>query len=326
MIIHGSSAADRVEVDLTRWTAPDVASLGQDAFGELAKYGYALFTGTADEIGPAVSDVSRRFARNNLACGNCHLAGGTQPYAMPLTGIWGQFPQYRAREGAVVTLEERINGCMERSMNGRALPLESREMKGLLTYLRWLSTGVPDGARLIGAGTFQIATPERPADPARGGQIYAEVCAGCHGADGLGQKAQAGAGYEFPPLAGADTFNSGAGMSRLLTLAAYAMHNMPIGTAYNAPVLSDEDAYDIAGFILTQRRPEKENLDRDFPNRLQKPTDAPYGPYADGFATEQHRLGPFGPIRAHVEELAAASRTANAGSRDNGLEERARDR
>jgi thiosulfate dehydrogenase len=48
----------------------------------------------------------------------------------------------------------------------------------------------------------------------------------------------------FPPLAGADTFNSGAGMSRFLTLAAYAMHNMPIGTAYNAPVLSDEDAYD----------------------------------------------------------------------------------
>jgi thiosulfate dehydrogenase len=45
---------------------------------------------------------------------------------MPLTGVWGQFPQYRAREGAVVTLEDRINGCMERSMNGRALPLDSR--------------------------------------------------------------------------------------------------------------------------------------------------------------------------------------------------------
>jgi hypothetical protein len=37
MTTHGSSAADRVEVDLTRWTAPDVASLGQDAFAELAK-------------------------------------------------------------------------------------------------------------------------------------------------------------------------------------------------------------------------------------------------------------------------------------------------
>ena len=29
-------------------------------------------------------------------------------------------------------------------------------------------------------------------------------------------------------------------MSRLLTVAAYAMHNMPLGTTFNAPVLTDE--------------------------------------------------------------------------------------
>jgi thiosulfate dehydrogenase len=113
-------------------------------------------------------------------------------------------------------------------------------------------------------------------------------------------------------------------MSRILTLAAYAMHNMPIGTAYNAPVLRDEDAYDVAGFILTRQRPERQNLDRDFPNRLQKPIDTPYGPYADGLSAEQHRLGPFGPIRARVDELAAASRIANAGDPDNGSDPRKR--
>jgi hypothetical protein len=52
--------------------------------------------------------------------------------------------------------------------------------------------------------------------------------------------------------------------------------------------------------------------------RLQKPIDAPYGPYADGFPAEQHRFGPFGPIRAKVKELAAESRTASAGEPDNG--------
>jgi len=41
---------------------------------------------------------------------------------------------------------------------------------------------------------------------------------------------------------------------------------------------------------------------------------------------EQHKYGPFGPIRAKAEELAAASHTANAGERDNGsgASERAR--
>jgi thiosulfate dehydrogenase len=83
-------------------------------------------------------------------------------------------------------------------------------------------------------------------------------------------------------------------------------------------VLTDEQAYDVAGYIVSQNRPEKANIERDFPIRLQKPIDAPYGPYADGFPAEQHRFGPFGPIRAKVKELAAESRTASAGEPDNG--------
>jgi thiosulfate dehydrogenase len=120
-------AAESFNIDLTRWTPPDIAAVADDPFGKLVKYGYSLFTDTANEIGPAVSDPTKRFAGNNLACRNCHLQAGTQPYAMPLTGVWGQFPQYRAREGGVDTLEDRINGCMERSMNGR--PYRSRAVK-----------------------------------------------------------------------------------------------------------------------------------------------------------------------------------------------------
>jgi thiosulfate dehydrogenase len=165
---------------------------------------------------------------------------------------------------------------------------------------------------------LRIKEPERAADPGRGAEVYAQVCAACHGSDGLGQRAQNGLGYQFPPLWGPDSYNNGAGMSRLLTAAAYALHNMPLGTRFDAPVLTDEQAYDVAGYIVSQNRPEKANLERDFPIRLQKPIDAPYGPYADGFPAEQHRFGPFGPIRAKVKELAAESRTANAGEPDNG--------
>jgi len=100
----------------------------------------------------------------------------------------------------VDTLEERINGRMQRSMNGHALSLESREMRAFCSYMRWLSTGVPDGAKLVGAGTLQIKEPARAADPGRGAETCAQVCAACHGADGLGQRAQNGHGYQFPPL------------------------------------------------------------------------------------------------------------------------------
>jgi thiosulfate dehydrogenase len=92
-------------------------------------------------------------------------------------------------------------------------------------------------------------------------------------------------------------------MSRLLTAAAYAMHNMPLGTAFSAPVLGDEDAYDVAAYVISQKRPEKADFERDFPVRQQKPVDNPYGPYADGFSQEQHKFGPFAPIRAKVQEL-----------------------
>jgi thiosulfate dehydrogenase len=306
------------DIDLTQWMPPDIDMVADDPFGTLVKYGYELFTDTANKIGPTVSDPTKRFAGNNLACQNCHLQGGSQPYAMPLMGVWGQFPQYRAREGAVDTLEDRINGCMERSMNGRALPLESREMRAFSSYMRWLSTGIPAGAKLKGAGTLRIKEPARAADLRHGAQIFSDICAACHGADGLGQRARTGAGYQFPPLWGPDSYNNGAGMSRLLTAAAYAMHNMPIGTAFNAPVLTDEEAYDVAAYVISQKRPEKANLDKDFPVRLQKPIDTPYGPHVDGFSLEQHRYGPYGPIRAKVKELSAASGTTNAGEPDNG--------
>ena len=299
-------ARDLATVDLTQWSPPDLAAVGNDPFGKLVKYGHALVTDTANEIGPTVADPNKRFSGNNLACQNCHLQAGTQPYAMPLTGIWGQFPQYRGREGDVDTLEDRINGCLERSMNGRPMPLESREMKAFAAYMRWLSTGIPDGARLIGAA------------------VYAEVCSVCHGADGLGQRAPQGAGYQVPPLWGPDSYNNGAGMNRVLTAAAYAMHNMPFGTTFNRPVLTDDDAYDVAAYLVSQTRPQKRDLDKDFPIRLQKPVDTGYGPYADGFSAEQHKFGPFEPIRARVRELAAASGTTQAGGPDHVSDETAR--
>lgn len=48
--------------------------------------------------------------------------------------------------------------------------------------------------------------------------------------------------------------------------------------------------------------PGKEN---DYPNRMKKPIDAAYGPYADPFSADQHKYGPFQPIRQWYAEQAA---------------------
>jgi thiosulfate dehydrogenase len=300
-----ATATEPPQVDLVAWTPPQIDAAGDDPFGRLVKYGHALMVDTPGQIGPAVADPARRYAGNNLTCQNCHLKAGTTPYAMPLTGVWGQFPQYRGREGEVGTLEERINGCMERSLNGRALPPGSVEMKAFLAYIKWLSAGIPDGARLTGAGTKSVKEPDRAADLGNGARVYAGNCSVCHAADGHGERAKTGAGYRFPPVAGPDSYNNGAGMTRILTAAGFVRHNMPLGTSFDAPVLSDADAYDVAAYINSLDRPSMAGLDKDYPVKMQKPVDAPYGPYLDGFPAEQHKYGPFGPIRARLKELAA---------------------
>ena len=63
MAASQTSRADTVVIDLTRWTPPDIGTVGDDPFGELVKYGHELFTNTANEIGPAVADVENRFSR-----------------------------------------------------------------------------------------------------------------------------------------------------------------------------------------------------------------------------------------------------------------------
>jgi thiosulfate dehydrogenase len=151
--------AEQDTIDLSRWTPPDIGVVGDDPFGKLVKYGHELFTNTANEIGPAVADVSKRLAGNNLACQNCHLHAGTQPYAMPLIGVWGQFPQYRAREGMVDILEERINGCMQRSVNGRALSLQSREMRAFSSYMRCSPPAFPMGPSFSARARCRLRSP-----------------------------------------------------------------------------------------------------------------------------------------------------------------------
>ncbi len=290
------------------WTVPEIGALPNDAGGRLVRRGRDLITATYAYIGPEVPDRAKRYAGNNLACSNCHLEAGTKKFGIPLFGLFGEFPRYSPRAGAEISIEDRLNSCMTRSMNGRPLPLRSPEMQAMVAYIKFLSTGVPTGQRLPGLGVGKMPELDRAANPARGQTIYANTCIDCHGTNGKGIRRSLPTtylGYMMPPLWGSDSFNDGAGMARLITAANFLHFNMPHGADYLNPQLTPEAAWDVAAYVISQPRPHKANLDEDFPDLLEKPVDAPYGPYADGFSAEQHKFGPFAPIRATVARLKA---------------------
>jgi thiosulfate dehydrogenase len=277
-------------------TIYDVSQLANTVENDAVKYGYELFINTPKFIGPNNGNQNNVYAGNRLACNNCHLQAGTKLYAAPLIGILNRFPQYRGREDRIGTIEERINGCMERSMNGKVLPIKGNEMKAFVSYLEWLSRLAPEDGNIKGQGFVSIHIPNRKVDLQNGKQIFKSTCVECHGMNGEGEMKSDLLTYKYPPLWGADSYNNGAGMNRVITAAQFIKANMPFGTTYEAPLLTDEEAYDVAGFINQQKRPLKLNSEKDFPDLLKKPVSTPYPPYVDSFPIHQHQLGPFLPI------------------------------
>lgn len=300
LVLAGAASAQPI------WTVPQVGALPRDEAGMRIREGRDLITATYAHVGPNVADPARRYAGNNLACTNCHLQAGTKKFGLPLFGLFGQFPQYSARSGTEISIEDRVNSCMTRSMNGRAMPDDAPEMRAIVAYIKFLSTGVPGAEQLPGMGSGKMPELPRAADPKRGQPIYARICAGCHNTDGSGlrvSRTDSAMGYVMPPLWGIDSFNNGAGMARLSTMANFVHFNMPHGVDYLDARLTPEQSWDVAAYVLSQPRPQRAGLDKDFPDLLAKPVDAPFGPYADGFSAAQHKYGPFAPIRAAIAKL-----------------------
>ncbi len=212
------------------WTRPDPATIPEGPLGDSIRLGRRVFDETPKYAAPYVG--------NKMSCSHCHIQSGTLAGAIPLVGVPGLFPEYRDREKAVVTFEERIEQCFQRSENGHRVPNTSPEMVGLVAYAQWLSKDQPAGRPFPGRGLVRL--PELSGDPERGSQIYAQQCALCHGADG------AGTPPDFPALWGPAAYNDGAGMNRVSTMAAFVQHNMPQS---NPGSLSPQQAYDVAAYV-----------------------------------------------------------------------------
>jgi thiosulfate dehydrogenase len=261
------------------------------------EYGRRLLRETAALLGPDQPDPAMRYTGSHIACSSCHLESGAKPGTLSLLQTASRYPRPSPRDGGVGDLRDRINGCMVRSMNGRVLPRDSVEMIAMATYIEHLGERYDATSESQRAPTEQakFVEPDRAADPAAGKLVYTERCAVCHGAEGQGLRASLDPldGYVFPALWGNDSYNDGAGMHRVLTAAAFIKARMPLGQAD----LTDAQAFDVAAYVNSHPRAQMSGLDRDYPDRATKPVDGPYGPYADPFPQEQHKYGPFKPIR-----------------------------
>ncbi len=272
--------------------------------GRLIRYGYELVSNTAYYLGPRGTVMH---ITNGMNCQNCHLAGGTLPFGNNFGKVYANYPQFRARCNSMQTIYDRINDCLERSLNGTALDSTVTEMKAIHAYIQWLGEEVPKNAVPGGTGIMNLPYLDRAADPIAGAKVYITHCQHCHGANGEGQLKPEGNGYTYPPLWGANSYNDGAGLYRLSNFAGFVKNNMPFGTDYHTPQLTNEQAWDLAAFVNSRPRPHKDQH-MDWKNIAKKPVDFPFGPYIDTFSEKQHKYGPFKPIRNAQQALASATR------------------
>ncbi|WKE64023.1 c-type cytochrome [Gallaecimonas kandeliae] len=259
------------------------------AFGDKVRLGYKLFVDSQQLRG--------KFVGNNLNCVNCHMDAGRKADAAPLWGAWFAYPAYRKKNKKINTFEERLQGCFQYSMNGKAPPHDSPELVAMSAYAYWLGMGglldskgsaeaVPELSdeqllkggldkdftlpkalagmdskalsKLPGRGYPVLKAPDNGGDRQAGKALYAQHCAFCHGVDGQGQ--QMGGSTVLPPLWGAQSFNWGAGMHRVDTAAAFLHANMPLGKALQ---LTEQQAWDLAAFIDSHDRPQDPRFNGD---------------------------------------------------------------
>lgn len=256
-------------IDTSPFETPRIAEMLDQPNADQLVRGMRLNTQTRDLLPEHVG--------NDMNCASCHLNAGTVEKGSPYTGVIAFFPAPQGRAGRVITMEDRINGCFQRSMNGKPLDPESEDMQAMVAYFDWMRNEHVAGDDVPGRGIGTVDTTLTP-DPVHGKEVYAEQCAICHGDNGQGISDAAGQ-VIYPALWGERSFNIGAGMARTFKAATFVKQNMPVALHDGFPLgqggLSDQDAVDVAEYFTHMPRPDFPDKVNDWPNG-NKPVDARY--------------------------------------------------
>lgn len=241
-----------------KFNPPSLDDVPEGPKGEAILRGHELVNDTSKVLRSEAASVEDGMnAVNELSCSSCHAGAGMDENSSPLVGVAATYPAYISRSGEVVTIEERINGCMVRSMNGEPLEEDNEDLDAMVAYFQYISEGIPVGAELPWLKQNEMKEVPVP-DVAAGEELFQQSCIACHAQDGSGTGALTG-----PALWGEGSFNDGAGMARMSKMAGYIQNNMPKGQGGS---LTEQEASNLAAFILSQDRPEWEDHAGDWKN------------------------------------------------------------
>lgn len=200
--------------------------------------------------------LTKDYVGNSLKCTSCHFNGGKDKTLGTFIGTAAAFPAYSKREKTVQTLQDRINNCFMRSMNGIRPIVDTKASVAMATYVTWLSSGIPmkmNPKKPVNAyytkawpGIKQMKPLVKKATHENyksGQKLYDSKCASCHGIEGQGVST-------FPPVWGSNSYNTGAGLSKLDKMSTWLKHNMPLGNAN----LTVQEAVDISIYVNAQKR------------------------------------------------------------------------
>lgn len=261
---EGSTVATEENDGKIAYNPPSIDDIPEGPMGEAILRGRELVNDTSNAIRAKASSVEDgEKLVNELSCTSCHAGDGLDKETSSLVGVAAVYPKYRERADEIITLEDRINGCMVRSMNGQPFEEGDEDLDAMVAYLTYISEGIPIGAELEWLDKNEMEDVPTP-NADNGERLFQQSCIACHASDGSGTGPNTG-----PALWGDGSFNDGAGMARMSKIAGFIRNNMPLGQPNS---LTDQEAADLAAFILSQDRPEWKGHDEDWPHG-DRPTD-----------------------------------------------------
>ena len=196
--------------------------------------------------------------RTEIKCESCHREAGNRPYAGSLAQAAVLLPYMKALLNKPIRFDRRVLMCFARSLNWLDIGEDARLLHDIRMYANWLAQkqDLKIGVLYEGRGIpMLVDTYGNGASILAGEKVFNTYCVDCHGVNGWGGMGKVYNNMEPPPIAGPHSFNRTAATSGRNLIAGFAYNNMPPGASHDAPILTKQQALDVAIYLESLGRP-----------------------------------------------------------------------